>query len=432
MPRRLPLARRLAGRWLYPGPRAAGGGARTGAGTMARFAAAALLLLPALTARAAAMAPVPAAASGHWRVGSLDLAPCDIGGRHATGVPTQAAYCTTFDVPEDWDTPQGRHIGLRVALVRGSAPDNDPDIVAFLDGGPGGAATEDYPPIAPALAPLRKRHHLLLVDQRGTGGSNALDCGDDIALDTDKPAPPARAATFSGAPRRAAGEPGPAQRRAATQRCIAALAPRAALQFYTTTDAVRDLEAVRQALGGPPLDLVGVSYGTRVAQHYAARYPQSVRSIVLDSPVPNRLALPGEHARNMEDALRQRLARCGATPACAQRFGDSYAAAHLVHERLRRQDVAVELADPLSFALAPRRLGADDFAQLLRFYLYSDATSALLPLVIDAAREGRYAPVLGQVRLVEGDVAEHLSNGMAASVMCTEAAMPLLLSLIHI
>ena len=377
--------------------------------------AGALLSVPALPARATAMAPQSAPGpvpADHWRVGTLDLAPCSVGGRHATGVPTQAAYCATLEVPEDWDAPGGRRIGLHVALVRSSGADAKPDMVVFLDGGPGGAATEDYPALEPALAPLRKHHHILLIDQRGTGASNPLDCNDDLALDADQPDQ-----------RSAATAPADAQaQRAATRRCLAALAARAAPQFYATTDALRDLEAVRQALGAPALDLIGVSYGTRVAQQYSARYPQAVRSVVLDSPVPNRLALLSEHARNLESALQQRLALCTGTPACAQRFGDSYARLHEVHRRLQHQPQTVEVPDPQTDARHRRRLDGNTLAQLLRFYLYSDTTSALVPLLIDQAHAGQYAAVLAQAQLVIGDVSAHLSNGMAASVLCTEDA----------
>jgi pimeloyl-ACP methyl ester carboxylesterase len=179
---------------------------------------------------------------------------------------------------------------------------------------------------------------------------------------------------------------------------------------------------VRHALGDIPLDLIGVSYGTRVAQQYATRYGGAVRSVVLDSPVPNRLALMSEHARNLEEALRRRLARCGASAACTARFGDPYESLKRTQERLRRQPQSVELRDPQSFALVQRKISAGDLVELVRFYLYSDSTSALLPLVISEARDGHYAAVLAQAQLVVGDVAEHLSSGMSASVLCTEDA----------
>jgi len=374
-----------------------------------------------LSAHAQAASPADPAQSEqpgqHWRLGSLDLAPCLVGAQHASYIPGQAAYCTTFDVPENWDDPSGRHISLRVAVVRATAADAERDIVAFLDGGPGGAATQDYPAIATALAPLRKRHHLLLIDQRGTGASNPLDCADDLALEGDKPALPAAHAARSHSAAAAA-----QAQRAAVRRCMDALAPRAALQFYATGDALRDLEAVRLALGGVTLDLVGVSYGTRVAQQYTRRYPSAVRSVVLDSPVPNRLVLLSEHARNLDEALQQRLARCSATPACATHYGDLSVALKTAQEGLRAHPQTVELRDPLTFATVQRPVGAGDLAELVRFYLYSDTTSALLPLIIAQARDGNYAPVLAQSQLVVGEVTDHLSGGMSASVLCTEDA----------
>jgi pimeloyl-ACP methyl ester carboxylesterase len=374
----------------------------------------ALTLVP--VARANEAPPADVSAGGHSAVaaaetlqlGRLEFKACEVGAQRGNGVPTQAAFCATFAVPENWEEPAGRHIGLRVALVRSMAAEADRDIVVFLDGGPGGAATEDYPALAAAFSPLRNHHHILLIDQRGTGASNPLACGDELALDVDKPS------------RSAGTRSEPAAQLARIRRCLAALAPKAAPQFYTTSEAVRDLESVRQALGDPPLDLVGVSYGTRVAQQYALRYPQSVRSVVLDSAVPNRLVLLSEHARNLEDVVRLRLARCRADTACSGRFGDPYASLRVVLERLRQHPQAIDLRDPQSFALVRRTLGPDDLAALVRFYTYSASTSALLPYVITEARDGRYGPLLGQAQLVVGDLAERLDGGMSASVLCAE------------
>jgi pimeloyl-ACP methyl ester carboxylesterase len=355
------------------------------------------------------------------RLGTLEFQACEIGTRRASGVPTQAAFCARFDVPENWEDPAGRHIGLRVALVRSSAPEADRDLVVFLDGGPGGAATEDYSTIAGALAPLRRHHDILLMDQRGTGGSNPLSCGDELVLDVDKPAPrPRGAAPVADAQLRTAA--GRAEQLDKIRRCLAALAPAADPRYYATGDAIRDLAALRHALGDPLLDLVGVSYGTRVAQQYAAHYPQSVRSIVLDSAVPNRLVLLADFAANLEDALRRRLALCTADPACNRRFGDPYHSLQLVLARLRQQPQSVEIRDPQTFALARETLTADDMAALVRFYMYGASTSALLPYLIDEARAERYAPLLSQARLTVGDVFDKLNGGMSASVLCTEDA----------
>src|SRR5690606_15090000 len=99
----------------------------------------------------------------------------------------------------------------------------------------------------------------------------------------------------------------PAAARAFAERCLAELD--ADPRFYTTREAVGDLDAVRRALGAERIDLVGISYGTRVAQQYAMRHPEHTRAIVLAGVAPNTLVLGSEHARNLEAALDLHFAR---------------------------------------------------------------------------------------------------------------------------
>jgi pimeloyl-ACP methyl ester carboxylesterase len=368
--------------------------------------------------------PVTAVAPDVLTLGTLTLEPCNIGKR-GRGVPTLRAYCTAFAVPEDRRQPQGRRIRLRIAVVRAAAAEADPDPVVFLDGGPGGAASEDYPAIAGAFEPLRKRHALLLIDQRGTGGSNALDCGaGDTGRAGDTVGDDATASDSTGGDA-ADGAAAPAATARALQQlhaCLARLEPRAAPQFYATTDAVADLEDVRRALGAPRLDLIGVSYGTRVAQQYARRYPGAVRALILDSAVPNGLSLGSETARNLEDTLRALSERCRAQRGCAERFGDPYRTLQRVHARLQAGAQTVELRDPYTFQPQRRTITADSLAELVRLYAYSPYTAALLPYVLQEADAGRYAALLGQARIAVGDVEAQLNGGMGLSVACTEDA----------
>ena len=353
----------------------------------------------------------PAAATSpadQLRFGALLLRRCEIGRRGFGGVGTLDAYCIGFDVPEDWDAPSTRHIQLRVAIVRSAAVHSDTDLVAFLDGGPGGAATEDYPEIAPALQAVLERRDILLVDQRGTGDSNALACPASSAAGRESP--------LVAEPQDLAG----LQR--LLQQCLAAVRSHAAPEHYTTTDAIRDLEAIRVALGAPQLDLLGISYGTRVAQQYAARYPHSVRSIVLDSVVPNSLVLGSEHARNLEQVLRSLFARCSADERCRQSFGDSYATLYRVRDRLRAQPQALSLRDPSTFEPLHLNFSAADLATVVRINVYSPLTAALLPLTLHQADQGNYAPLAGQKKWIADDLGSHIDNGMELSVICAEDA----------
>jgi pimeloyl-ACP methyl ester carboxylesterase len=340
------------------------------------------------------------------RLGSLTLSPCEIGRRGVGSVGTVEAYCNEFDVPEDWNAPAGRHIKLHVAIVKTSAALAQSDLVTFLDGGPGGAATEDYPAIAAAFAPLKERHHVLLVDQRGTGSSNALSCRPE----QDKNSREKIDAKDLGDSAQLIRE------------CLERAREHAAPEHYTTTDAARDLEAVRRALGAPLLDLYGVSYGTRMAQQYAGHYPDSVRSVVLDSTVPNALALGGEHARNLEATLQALFALCSANERCQQSFGDSYQTLYRLRDHLRAHPESVLLRDPNSFEPERLQMTAEDLAAIVRFYAYNPVTAALLPLMLHEADHGNYEPLLSQKKLLSDSLGTEINGGMELSVICAEDA----------
>lgn len=341
-------------------------------------------------------------------LGQLTLLPCEIGNASQA---TLQAYCTRFSVPENHAEVSGRRIQLKVAVVRSDSAKPVTELVTFLDGGPGGAATEDFLAIAPAFAPLLKDHHVLLVDQRGTGSSNALAC--PVLTEREK--------HNSNAELELLGE-APEQVQKLLRECLNEITGKADPQFYTTTDATQDLETLRQALGSPKLNLVGISYGTRVAQQYATRFPDSVRSIVLDSAVPNTLALGQEHARNLEQALKAQLALCVAQAECQQRFGDPYAQLQILRARLQARPVTAQTPDPNTYQRSERTLTHARLAGLVRLYAYNGITSALLPLMIDEALQGNYAPLLGQEKLVTADVNSRMTGAMGLSVGCSEDA----------
>jgi pimeloyl-ACP methyl ester carboxylesterase len=342
-------------------------------------------------------------ANDDWlQLGSLRLLPCEIGAASAGG--TVSAYCASFPVPENRDQPQTRTIELHVAIVKSPAAAIEPDLLVFLDGGPGGAATDDYVAYAAAFADMRRGRHLLLIDQRGTGASNPLSCqGGQSRADANDPFDLDKIRTHF-------------------RDCLVRLQQRADPRFYTTTAAVRDLEAVRQALGAPLLNLIGVSYGTRVAQQYARTYPAAVRSIVLDSAVPNSLALGSENAANLDAALKSRFAACVRDAQCQRQFGDPYQSLLALRDRLRTRPQMIKSRDPQTFELVERRLDATGLMGVVRLFAYSPMTAALLPLTISEALKGNYDPLLGQEKLVIDGVSERLTDGMGLSVVCTEDA----------
>src|SRR4030095_5713658 len=133
------------------------------------------------------------------------------------------------------------------------------DPLVPLMGGPGEEAIGEAHSSAEQFAPLRRDHDILLVDQRGTGRSNALRCdlysADDPAVSLRDLFPPA-----------------------AVKRCEQQLSARGDLTQYTYVHFAHDLEEVRRGLGYGKMNIVGGSYGTRAAQVLMRTYPQRVRT----------------------------------------------------------------------------------------------------------------------------------------------------------
>lgn len=348
-------------------------------------------------AAAGPVAPIPPV-----MLGKLAFTPCSLSSQLAKD--SLEAMCTTYAVPEDRAAPDGRKIALNIAWLqpteRGRA---QPDPVFFLAGGPGQSAVDGFPAMSPVFREVRKQRDVILVDQRGTGHSNLLSCalpeeGND-ASDASPEAMQAQAAE-----------------------CAAALSKKADLRHYTTTDAIADLDAVRQAIGAAQINLVGVSYGTRVAQQYAMRHPTTTRSIVLDSPVPNQLGLGNIFARNLDDALALQFGLCSKDPACKDELGDPRVELDVLLNRLRANPVQLQYRDASSGEMKQGTLRAETVAGLVRMYAYMPLASGLLPKLIHEANAGRYENLMALSKMMSGDMQDAMAMGMQLSVVCSEDA----------
>jgi pimeloyl-ACP methyl ester carboxylesterase len=179
------------------------------------------------------------------------------------------ARCGTFVVPENRAEPNGRTIGLNVVVLPAFSKPARKDAVAYLEGGPGGAATEDAAIRSQQLDTLNLYRDILLVDQRGTGRSKPH--GGDV-----------------------------------TQ--------------YGTRMAMEDLDAVRAALGYRQLNVIGSSYGATAAQVYLKLHPSSVRTLILSGGTAIDVPFFGRYAVNAQRALDQLARLCASDSACREAF----------------------------------------------------------------------------------------------------------------
>jgi pimeloyl-ACP methyl ester carboxylesterase len=311
------------------------------------------LLIAVATAAALGLAVWLAARPHHhsWRPpsGSLHFVSCTDGG-YVDG------WCAGLRVPEDPRKPQGRAIALRIAVLPATERPAA-GALFYLEGGPGGAATASAIRVNDFFAGVGRTRDIVLIDQRGTGGSNRLACPDGYVRGAD-----ATAVT------------------AYLRRCLSRLGTEPRL--YTTSTATADLEAVRRALGYGKIDLYGVSYGGTLAQAYVRRYPSSVRSVVLDSATLPDVRLYDVSARNAEHALASTVARCAAQPACAHAYPNPL---RQLGELLARPPRVVSLPTG-KVVLRP-----DDIAWTVDWLSETAEGAATIPFAVNAAAHGDYA-----------------------------------------
>lgn len=184
--------------------------------------------------------------------------------------------CGTLTVPLDWDdlaNPANAEVALAVKRATGKRM----GYLSFNPGGPGESGLAIASSIWGELPRrVQQRFDFVAWDPRGIGATQPQLTG---CLDAE--------------PRTAYEPPatGPVDWRAFTESYVASMAPALAACLELNEDVapylgtyyvVRDLEAMRAALGAPKWNFWGMSYGTRIGYRYAREFPNRVRTLVLD------------------------------------------------------------------------------------------------------------------------------------------------------
>jgi pimeloyl-ACP methyl ester carboxylesterase len=266
-----------------------------------------------------------------------------------------SAQCGTVAVPADPRHPGGATIGLHVAVLTATQRPAR-GALFYLEGGPGGAATASAIQVNQFFAEIGRTHDLVMVDQRGMGRSAPLAC----------PARPVRADDAVAVT-------------AYLRSCFAHLSGDARLD--STAAAAVDLEAVRRKLGYGRIDVYGGSYGATLAQAYLARYPKSVRSVVLDSGSLPNVRVFDTSARNAQQALDRLLVRCTADRSCGQAYRHTQSELAAL---LRRPPVKITVPQG-TYVLRP-----DDIAWTINALAESTSGAITIPYAIHAAYRHDY------------------------------------------
>ncbi len=319
---------------------------------------------------------------------------------HPCHVPDveQEVRCAVYPVWENRETRKGRKIGLHIVILPALGPDKQPDPIFELGGGPGQAISQNAAGYVDSN--LRQKRDIAFVDQRGTGRSNPLHCslhGEPIDF------------------RLATGDMFPID---AVRKCREKLEKVADLTQYTTDAFVEDLNEVRQWLGYGRINLSGGSYGTRMAQAYWRRHPETVRSVFLTGVAPMDAYIPLGHAYAGQRALDILLGECAAQPACHTAFPDTAADLKAIKERIDK-GVTVTVTNTYSGEKQEVRPTWGLVAEGIRFMMYGER-AANLPLQIRQAAQGDLAPLIQSSIERRLDINEGLYMGLNFSVTCAE------------
>jgi pimeloyl-ACP methyl ester carboxylesterase len=325
----------------------------------------------------------------------VNLEPCRI-----TGVGREVS-CSHLTVSENPANHSGRQIMLNIVVLPARTPASEPAMPLFyLAGGPGGAATQAAPAFDLLYPHMADNFDIVLVDQRGSGGSNPLKC--DFADFTEL----ANAViSVNVAPQK-------------LSECRDRLD--ADLRFYTTPIAMDDLDRVRAALGYDVINILASSYGTRAALVYLRRHEAHVRSLVLHGVAPMKLKLPGQVATDAQAALDTVFASCTAQESCARAYPNLDRQLQEVLARLAALPAVVSVTDPVSQEPIDFQITRDIFAGGLRMLLYATPFASRIPLSIASAFKGEFEPFMSSTTLLVNAMGQTLHFGLYLSVVCTE------------
>lgn len=303
--------------------------------------------------------------------------------------PNSDFECIAVQVPLDhFDPANPAATNVVFGILPARNPAKRKGMFVTAVGGPGasGLASADSYTAAfdPAIAEV---FDIVFFDQRGIGMSGNLRCDADVAAyyqtESRSRTPAEEQATIDNA-------------RAFVAACLSRLGNVDELRYYSTRQAVEDLEALRALKGDAKLWLYGESYGTQYAQIYAAAHPDRVAGLILDGVVD--MSLTGqrfmhEQTAAFSETLARTLDACTANNACGADMGrDAVRAYDKLARRLERGplEFSFHRADGVT---ERRNFALGDLETAASTYLYSQEDRMLLQRAIAYADAGELQPL---------------------------------------
>ncbi|NIK56052.1 alpha/beta fold hydrolase [Kribbella shirazensis] len=230
----------------------------------------------------------------------------------------KGSECATLQLPVDWRNPGGPTFGLALARRKAAMPSERVGVLVFGPGGPGDSGVDRVKTGIDRFSPdLQDRFDIVSFDPRGIARSNPVKCSAELL--NKQPSPIIKnAAEFTATISY--------NRQLATD-CREHTGP-----LYDHIDSwqtVRDVDAVRRALGESTISFHGSSYGTLLGAQYAETYPHRVRAMVLESVIdhssPTTRAFLDDQGSAGQDSFDEFVEWCDTTTSCALHGRDIHA-----------------------------------------------------------------------------------------------------------
>jgi pimeloyl-ACP methyl ester carboxylesterase len=304
----------------------------------------------------------------------------------------------TFAVSEDREAQEERMIHLDVVFLHSMELEVKPDPLFVFAGGPGANVTANADFYANSW--IREQRDIVFVSQRGTGGDNRLDC--ELAKQDDN-----LQSYFD-----------PLFRIDYFRPCLEELKDKYDLTKYSTCMAADDYNEVRLALGYGKINIIGTSYGTRMALVYMRRHPETVRAAILNGVAPIAFKNPLFHAPGFHEAIRFLMTECADNPDCHAAYPNLEEEYETILAQLEKAPVVVNVEHPMTKEQVPIKLSREAFIEALRTMMYRG--NRQVPFLIHKAFEGDYVP-FAQVGLKsERSIRRLLAMGLLLCVTCAE------------
>jgi pimeloyl-ACP methyl ester carboxylesterase len=338
-------------------------------------------------------------------------APAFVVGECAFKVPFRVApMCGTVAVPQDRSVEGGGTFDLSVVVFPSEADEAAPDPVVYLAGGPGENALDTLEfTFDDLFRPFLSTRDVIVFDQRGAGYSEPdAECPEFVELEIDL--------LDESVSVDEEGERG----LAAAEECFERLTNEGvALSALSTAESAADVHAIMSALGYDEWNLLGISYGTRLAQTIMRDRPEGVRAVILDSVVPLEADMIAQTPGSFDRALQALLDGCATSSTCATDYPNLEQTLMDAVTRLKDAPVAGTVSNQLTLETFASVASGTDLAEQVFQGLYSAEVIPLLPEMIALANQGETG-LLDLLRGVTITNSPFISTGMQIALQCTE------------